>query len=80
MAGKEIKFLTDERLTGLMRRCVKCGRSMASTGKARLDPGARWAVEFYCEKDAEVPVWAPELQALLDEVTQGADAAGLTKK
>lgn len=80
MTGKDSKSVTDERLTGLMRRCVKCGRNMASTGRARLDPGARWSVEFYCEKDAEIPVWAPELQALIDEVTQGVDAAGPAKK
>jgi len=73
------RVLRDDRIAGLVRSCPDCGAEMRSLPELYWDergvPG--WSIGFYCKRDETIPVWAPQYQTLIDDITRGVDIAAL---
>lgn len=73
------RVLRDDRVAGIVRRCPECNKEMRSLPELYCDGESRfWTVGFFCPEDRETfATWAPEYQALIDEVTRGVDIKSL---
>jgi hypothetical protein len=71
----------DDRVAGIVRRCPECGTEMRSLPELYWDDESLvriWSIGFFCPEDRETfPIWAPEYQALIDEVTKDVDIESL---
>jgi hypothetical protein len=74
------RVLRDGRAAGFVRTCPECGRQMTSLPELYYDEDgmAKWFIGFYCPYDDDTfPIWAPEYEALIDEITAGVDMSKL---
>lgn len=77
----EAEVMTSDRLKGIERRCLECGRAMPSTGRMEYNAGvSNRFVEFECPVDDEFSIPAPDLDQAVRAVLQEHEQAKQERK
>lgn len=74
------RVLRDERIVAPPRRCPECGRELRALPELYWDEDGvgLWALGYYCSYQHQtIPIWTPDLEPMIAEVTSGVDVSRL---